>query len=125
MTNAEWKQCIVGLLEGVERELHADAPTEDKDALQAMRSRLEKKRIAEARKPFERKIDRLIESRPYLLAAAHRHIGKVLPPVVEQAASMMKRARDLLDRAPNKTLHRMAAPRRGLAIREPQRGRHR
>ena len=103
MTNAAWKQCIVGFLDGVRRELHTDTPTEDKDALQAMRSRLEKKRITEARKPFERKIDRLIESRPYLFAAAHRHIGKVLPPLVEQAASTMKRARDLLDRAPNKS----------------------
>ena len=103
MTNEAWKQCIVGLLDGVERELHADAPAEDKDALKAMRSGLEKKRITEARKPFERKIDRLIESRPYLFAAAHRHIGKVLPPMVEQAASTMKRAKDLLDRAPNKS----------------------
>jgi hypothetical protein len=125
MTNAEWKQCIVGLLDGVERELHADAPTEDKVALQAMRSRLEKKRIAEARKPYERKIDSLIESRPYLFAAAHRHIGKVLPPAVEQAASMMKRARHLLDRAPNQALHRMAARPRRPAIPEPRVGRHR
>ena len=99
MTNAAWKQCVFGLLDGVERELHADAPTEDKNALQAIRSSLEKKRMTEARKPFERKIDRLIESRPYLFAAAHRHIGKVLPPAVERAASSMSRARNLLNRA--------------------------
>jgi hypothetical protein len=37
------------------------------------------------------------------LAASHRYIGKVLPPLVEQSASLLKRARDLLDRAPNKT----------------------
>jgi hypothetical protein len=102
MTNAAWKKFMVSLLDAVERELHADAPAEDKDALQAMRSCLEKKRITEARKPFERKIDRLIESRPYLFAAAHRHIGKILPPAVELAASTMKRARELLDRASNK-----------------------
>ena len=125
MTNAEWKQCIVGLLDGVERELHADAPTEDKEALQAIRSRLEKKRTTEARKPFEKKIDSLIENRPYLFAAAHRHIGKVLPPAVEQAASLMKRARDLLDRAPNQALHRMTARPRRSAIRQPRAGRHR
>jgi hypothetical protein len=101
MTNAAWKQCIVGLLDGVERELHADASAEDKDALKAMGSLLERKRITEARKPFERKIDRFIESRPYLFAASHRHVGKVLPSIVEHAASTMKRAKDLLDRASN------------------------
>lgn len=99
MTNAAWKQCIVGLLDGVERELHANAPNEDRDALQAKRSHVERKRITEARKPFERKIERLIASRPYLFAAAHRHIGKVLPPIVEQAACAVKRARDLVNRA--------------------------
>ena len=89
-----------GLLDAIERELHPDAPTEDREALRAFRRRFERKRVTEARKPYERKIDRLVESRPYLFAAAHRHIGKILPPAVEQAASAMKRARDLLDRAP-------------------------
>jgi hypothetical protein len=96
MTNREWKHFISDLLDAVERELHPDTPTEDREALRAMRSILDRKRITEARKPYERKIDRLIESRPYLFAAAHRHIGKVLPPAVEQAASTLKRARDLL-----------------------------
>jgi hypothetical protein len=103
MTNREWKLFMNGLLDSVERELHPDTPTEDREALRAFRGRLERKRITEARKPYERKIDRLVESRPYLLAASHRYIGKVLPPLVEQSASLLKRARDLLDRAPNKT----------------------
>ena len=103
MTNREWKHFTNGLLDGLERELHPDAPTEDREALRALRSSLERKRVTEARKPYERKIDRLVGSRPYVFAAAHRHIGKVLPPVVEQAASTMKRARGLLDRAPNKS----------------------
>jgi len=98
-----------GLLDAVERELHPDAPTEDREALRALRSRLERKRVTEARKPYERKIDRLVESRPYLFAAAHRHIGKILPPAVERAASTLKRARALLDRAPNKSLQATAA----------------
>jgi hypothetical protein len=90
--------------------LHSDAPAEDKDALKSVRSLLEKKRITEARKPFERKIDRLLESRPYLFAAAHRHIGRVLPQAVELTASTMKRARDLLDNAaqPNRRSRRRA-----------------
>jgi hypothetical protein len=92
------------LLDAVERELHPDAPTEDREALLALRSSLEQKRVTEARKPFERKIDRLVETRPYLWAAAHRHIGKVAPPLMERAAATLKRARDLLERAPNKSL---------------------
>src|ERR1017187_583949 len=103
MTNREWKHFMSGLLDSVERELHPDAPTEDREALRAFRGRLERKRVTEARKPYERKIDRLVESRPYLFAAAHRHIGKILPPAVEQAASDMNGARTLLDRAPNKS----------------------
>jgi prephenate dehydrogenase len=104
MTFREWKHFTSELLDSVERELHPDAPAEDRDALQTLRSSLERRRVTQARKPFERKIDRLIESRPYLFAAAHRHIGKILPQAVEQAASTMKRARDLLDRAPNTAL---------------------
>jgi len=103
MTNREWKHFMSGLLDSVERELHPDAPTEDREALRAFRGRLERKRVTEPRKPYERKIDKLVESRPYLFAAAHRHIGKILPQTVERAASTMKRARDLLDRAPNKS----------------------
>ena len=110
---------MVGLLDGVERELHANRLTEDKDALQAMRSLLEKKRITESRKPFERKIDRLIESRPYLFAAAHRHIGKVLPPLVEQAASTLKRARDLLGRSRNERSRQPTRGERHTACRKP------
>ena len=52
-----------GLLDSVERELHPDAPTADREALRAFRSRLDRKRVTEARKPYERKIDRLVESR--------------------------------------------------------------
>jgi len=111
MTNAAWKQCIIGFLDGVERDLHADAPAEDKVALQALRSRLEKKRITEARKPYERKIDALIDSRPYLFAAAHRHLGKVVPVAVERAAASLKKARDLLGRVPNKSLQPTATAR--------------
>ena len=96
MTNAEWKRCITGFLDGIEHELHPDSPTEDREALQALRSSLERKRITEARKPYERKIDKLIEGRPYLFAAAHRHIGKSLPPLVERSVSSLKKARDLL-----------------------------
>ena len=103
MTNREWTDFMSGLLDAIERELHPDAPTEDREALRAFRSRFERKRVTEARKPYERKIDRLVESRPFLFAAAHRHIGKILPPAVEQAASAMKRARALLDRAPNQS----------------------
>src|ERR1035437_9501985 len=110
MTNREWKHFMSGLLDSVERELHPDAPTEGREALRAFRGQLERKRVTEARKPYERKIDRLVESRPYLFAAAHRHIGKILPLAVEQAASTMKRARDLLDRALNKSRGRVKTP---------------
>jgi hypothetical protein len=103
MTNREWKNFTNGLLDSIERELHPDAPTEDREALRALRSSLERKRVTEARKPYERKIDRLVDSRPYLFAAAHRHIGKILPQTVERAASTLKKARDLLDRAPNQS----------------------
>ena len=100
-----------GLLDALERELHPDAPAEDREALQALRSSLARKRVTEPRKPYERKIDRLVESRPYFLAASHRHVGKVLPPLVEQSASLLKKARDLLDRAPNMKLgHTPAHP---------------
>jgi hypothetical protein len=103
MTNREWKDFTSGLIDALERELHPDAPAKDREALQALRSSLARKRVTEARKPYERKIDRVVKSRPYLFAAMHRHIGKILPQAVEQAASAMKRARDLLDRAPNKS----------------------
>ena len=96
MTNREWKQFIGGLLDSIELELHPAAPTEDRVALRAMRSRLEKKPVTEARKPYERKIDRLIKRRPYLFAAAHRHIGKALPSAVEKAITSLKKARDFL-----------------------------
>jgi len=96
MTNREWKHFMSGMLDAVERELHPDAPAHDRKALQALRSSLERKRVTEARKPYEQKFDRLVDSRPYLFTAAHRHIGKIMPPAVEQAASALKKARDLL-----------------------------
>ena len=104
MTNREWKDFMSGAGDSLERELHPDAPTEDREVLRAFRGQLERKRVTEARKPFERKIDKLVKTRPYLWAAAHRHIGKVAPPLVERAAATLKRARDLLDRAPNTAL---------------------
>jgi len=101
MTHPEWKRCMIDLLDGIERELDTDTPAEDRSELRSLRSSFERKRVTEARKPYERKAERLVDSRPYLFAAMHRHIGKILPAAVEQAASTMKRARDLLDRAPN------------------------
>jgi hypothetical protein len=103
MTNTEWKQCIIGFLDAVERELHPDAPIADREELRTLRSSIERKRVTEARKPYERKVDRLFDDagRPYLWAAAHRHIGKAAPAAVEQAAALLNRARDLLNRAHN------------------------
>src|SRR5437868_14219170 len=101
MTFREWKHFIGEVLDSIERELHPDAPAEDRDALRVLRSSLEHRRVTQARKPFERKIDRLIGGRPYLFAAAHRHIGKILPPALELAAATIKRAKAILERAPN------------------------
>jgi hypothetical protein len=109
------------LLDAVERQLSPDAPAEDREALQALRSGLQRRQVTQPRKPFERKVDRVIEARPYLFAAAHRHIGKILPQAVEEAAASLKRARDLLDRAPNNSIQRTRASRSALALLAAQR----
>jgi hypothetical protein len=101
MTFREWKHFIGETLDSVARELHSDTPAEDRIALQALRSSLDRVRITQARKLFELEVDRLIETRPHLHAAAHRYIGKILPPALEEAASALDRALALLERAPN------------------------
>jgi hypothetical protein len=96
MTNAEWKQCLCGFLDDVERELRSDTPIEDRNALGAMRRRIRAKRITRPRKPYENEVDALVESRAHLREAAHRHMGKVVPAAIERATSALLRAVDIL-----------------------------
>ena len=91
MTNQEWKQFIGDILDSVERELLPSTPVEDQTALQAFRARVRLKRVTEARKPFERELDGLIDGRSSLQAAAQRYLDKAVPRVLEDTVATLKK----------------------------------
>ena len=76
MTHPEWKRCMSGLLDGVESELRADASREDRAVLAVLRYRLSSKRVTEARKSYEEKIESVLQSRSSLQTAATIYLSR-------------------------------------------------
>lgn len=101
MTNAEWKSCMVSLIEGVKLELGPAVPTRTKVALATFRERLERKLITPLHKSFERELEVFLQGSPALRTAAQRYIRKTAPPLIREAEAALTQARDLLAQAPN------------------------
>jgi hypothetical protein len=72
----EWKDFIIALIDGLERQLCRSAPKAARLQLEKLRECASKASTAAARKSCERKLDRLTESTPFFRGAARRYVGE-------------------------------------------------
>jgi hypothetical protein len=84
MTSREWKDFIIGLIDGVERQLSSSTPKAARSQLAELRECAKKAKTARARKLCERRVDRLGESTPFFRGAVRRHIGEAADIVVDE-----------------------------------------
>jgi hypothetical protein len=75
MKPSEWKNFVIGLIDGLERQLSSSAPKTAKLKLSELRECINKAATSKKRKSLERRLDRLTESSSFFKAAARRHIG--------------------------------------------------
>jgi len=96
MTLSQRKACMEELLDGVQQELGSTVPIKTKVALDTFRKRLHGTTVARRRKRFEQELEAFLQSKRALQAAAERYLCKKIPPVIEAAVAVMKRALPLL-----------------------------
>ena len=96
MTMSEWKDCVNGLLDGVERELLSPELDKTRDTLQEFKKRLKKIRVKRERLRFDHELEFFLESREYLVQATERYLSKIAVPAIEQAVAAMRRAHQVL-----------------------------
>jgi hypothetical protein len=76
MTPREWKNFVISLIDGLERQLCSSAPKTAKFQLAELRECASKPTTVTARKLCERRLDRLSESTSFFRGAARRHVGE-------------------------------------------------
>lgn len=90
MTAPKWKNFMIGLIDGLERHLCASAPKSASLGLKSFRARVTSARTAGARGMVERDLDRFVESKPWLRAAASRYVVEQLDGVTKKLESIAK-----------------------------------
>jgi biotin synthase-related radical SAM superfamily protein len=75
MKPSEWKNFVIGLIDGLEQQLRSSAPKTARLKLAELRECINKAVTAKKRKSWERRLDRLTESSSFFKAAARRHVG--------------------------------------------------
>ena len=74
---------MVGLIEGLERQLSSSAPKTARMQLGEVRECIGRAASAKARKSCERMLDTLAESSPYFKGAARRHVGEQVDIILD------------------------------------------
>jgi hypothetical protein len=75
MKSSEWKNFTIGLLDDLEKQLSFSTPKATRLKLAELRESINKITTARKRKSWERRMDRLYESSPFIKAASRRLIG--------------------------------------------------
>jgi hypothetical protein len=102
MTLSQWKEVMEELLDGVQQELGSTVPIKTKVALNTFRRRLHSTLVARRRKRFEQELEAFLQSKRALRVAAERYVCKKIPPAIEAAIAVLKRAQRLLAKGKGK-----------------------
>jgi hypothetical protein len=92
MTSSEWKDAVVDLLDGVERELGPSVPIATKVRLNEFRRQLNEPRVVGRRKRFVQVLDAFLLSEPYWEVATKRYWRKQMLPIVKEALTALEQA---------------------------------
>lgn len=106
MTPREWKDFIIGTIDGVERQLRSSTPKSARLQLAELRECARKATTAKARKSCERRLDRLGESTPFFRGAVRRHIGEAADIVVDETERAIEAMAKLAHARGNKKAER-------------------
>jgi ElaB/YqjD/DUF883 family membrane-anchored ribosome-binding protein len=101
---SEWKDCMNGLLDGVERELLSSELDKTRDTFQEFKKRLKKIRVNRDRLRFDCELEFFLESSDYLVQATERYLSKIAVPAIEEAVAVMRRAYQVLAEAQERAL---------------------
>ena len=93
---SEWKDCMNGLLDGVERELLSSELDKTRDTFQEFKKQLKKIRVNRDRLRFDLELEFFLESSDYLVQATERYLSKIAVPAIEEAVAVMRRAYQVL-----------------------------
>ena len=96
MTNADWKTGMSDLICGTVSELRPSAPKNAQLTLHIFQGRLDACPRPKEKKTFERQLEAYIQSKTYVLAAAHRYLARMVPPAIKSADELLKTAKLVL-----------------------------
>ena len=96
MNAREWLKMIIDLIDGVEQHLCASAPKKAKEQLREFRKQSREARTAKAHALYERKLNRFLESAPYLRSAGRRYITPKVVDALTRATKALKEATCIL-----------------------------
>jgi hypothetical protein len=98
MKSSDWKEAMVDLLDGVEREIGPSIPIAAKDRLDEFRRRLNEAHVIRRRKRFVQVLDAFLLSEPYLEVATKRYLRKKIIPIVKEALKALELAQLALEK---------------------------
>ena len=101
---SEWKDCMNGLLDGVEGELLSSELDKARDTFQEFKKGLKKIRVNRERLRFDHELEFFLESSDYLVQATERYLSKIAVPAIEEAVAVMRRAYQVLAEAQERAL---------------------
>jgi hypothetical protein len=96
MKSSEWKDAMVDLLDGVERELGPSIPIAARTRLNEFRRHLDEARVLRSHKRFVQGLDAFLLSEPYLEVATKRHLREKMIPIIKEALTALERAKLVL-----------------------------
>jgi succinate dehydrogenase/fumarate reductase flavoprotein subunit len=114
---SEWKDCMNGLLGGVERELLPSELDETGDTFQEFKKRLKRIRVNRERLRFDHELEFFLEGRDYLVQATERYLSKIAVPAIEEAVATMRRAYQVLAEGQKRSLLYQGTRRKGKKLR--------
>jgi len=92
MAAREWQSMILGLLDGVEKQLRPSAPKRARARLAEFRALAPAVRTTSDRRRYEVKLERFLQSAPYLRGAARRYLTPRAVAALHAATDAIKLA---------------------------------
>ncbi len=98
MKSSDWKDAMVDLLDGVEREIGPSIPIATKVRLDEFRQHLNEAHVTRRRKRFVQLVDAFLLSEPYLEVATKRYLRKKMIPIAKEALKALEVAQLALEK---------------------------
>jgi hypothetical protein len=95
----QWKDWMRDFVDGIERELRPSCPLKSRTDLGEFRGRLDTKRVRGGHKRFERELEELLQSDPFLRRATERYFAREVPAALEAALVVLEQAKVVLAKA--------------------------